>query len=474
MMRWSGLCRLAGRILAIGVMWTPMGGICCAQTVGSAVLPREAYAQDGNASSSSPLNITPALQNQRLQQVYGAVDLPRVPILIQEIAFRPDASTGLAFSSTLGNVQINLSTTAKSVNELSLEFGRNVGLNDTVVHSGPLALASAAVPGWGNSRQFDVVVPLQQPFVYDPSEGNLLIDFRNFAGGTTTPLDAAAIPFDSVSRAYISNSIDSPFASGADTWSLVTKLTFEPLVREYRYEFTGVVDYVEDSPGWLGHTIELSTPVTGSFNLFERGHVLAPGIDDQGNITSKIYLFGSGVDGGGPLQLPYEMSVQIGDHVFRSSFVKTGNPLLQGLWLDDNAPDVGDAYRLQAPMALSAELPPGLFGGLSLNLVDSSGDSFGPLSLTDADSIPLPGIGRWDAMTGGISLQDATFERSSGVRFRLTSLRLVPEPTFCSAELLLMVGMWGLRRSWRRKGPSTSVAATAKQRCDCGHANAMV
>jgi hypothetical protein len=79
---------------------------------------------------------------------------------------------------------------------------------------------------------FDVVITLTTPFFYNPAAGNLLMDVRNFGGGTTTVLDAESTIGDSIGRVHTTSSspggVNSPNAGHGDSAGLVTKFTYEP------------------------------------------------------------------------------------------------------------------------------------------------------------------------------------------------------------------------------------------------------
>jgi hypothetical protein len=126
-------------------------------------------------------------------------------------------------------VQINLSTTTEVVDGLSVTFASNVGGDDTVVFGpGPLALSSAAVGG--PPRAFDIVIDILD-FLFDPGLGNLLLDVRNFGGGSTTPFDLENTLGDSVSR--ISTTVSGVGAANADfddTGGLIVKFSTSPVV----------------------------------------------------------------------------------------------------------------------------------------------------------------------------------------------------------------------------------------------------
>jgi len=187
---------------------------------------------EGNTANSFPFNISSnsctdcPLPSQRYQQVYSASDFSSLsgPQEITQILFRPDAYAGSAFSSTFSNIQINLSTTSKAPDFLSTTFANNVGSDDTVVFSGPLSLSSAFTGPEDGPMDFDIVINLSTPFLYNPQAGNLLLDVRNFGGGSTTFFDAQSQSGDSMSRVYTfgANNVNSATGS-ADSVGLITK-----------------------------------------------------------------------------------------------------------------------------------------------------------------------------------------------------------------------------------------------------------
>ena len=94
----------------------------------------------------------------------------------------------------------------------------------TTVFSGNLTLssaASAAVP-----RPFDIVIPLQTPFSFNPAGGlNLLLDVTIPTCVSTTRFDSQNTLGDSISRARHSSNSSSPTADSSDTIGLVTQFT---------------------------------------------------------------------------------------------------------------------------------------------------------------------------------------------------------------------------------------------------------
>ena len=138
---------------------------------------------------------------------------------------------------TLPDIQINLSTTTRQPDDLSPLFLSNLGADDTVVFArGSLSLSSAVIGPYQGPKDFDVLINLQNPFIYDPAKGNLLLDVRNFQGGNLGfSLDAEATDGDGVSRVLtngaIPGGVDSPVGTTANTLStlgLVTRFTVTP------------------------------------------------------------------------------------------------------------------------------------------------------------------------------------------------------------------------------------------------------
>lgn len=233
MVKSSGKCALVHAAVAIAVALIGASATACADEI---VVPNEVENVEGGTNNGFPFHIANfSLPSQRYQQVYGADDFAALsgPVLITEIRFRPDGTTGNAFASVLADVQINLSTTTMGPDGLSATFADNIGPDETVVHSGPLALSSSDTgPG---PRDFDIVIELQTPFLYDPAAGDLLMDVRNFEGGLTTQFDAH-FEIDDTSRATTNvassgtGHVNSPTASVVDSIGLVTKFVTVPAV----------------------------------------------------------------------------------------------------------------------------------------------------------------------------------------------------------------------------------------------------
>jgi len=182
-----------------------------------------------NSESSVPFLVpTNGAASVRYQQVYGGSDFSfdgSPEYLITQISFGYGPSSG-DIDVVLPNVQIWLSTTSRQVDSLSPVFADNLGPNNTLVYSGQLHLFWQQPIG-----AFAFHIPLQQPFLYDWSAGNLLMDVRNYQ--TVPPLtvppyarwfSSSDILGDAASRAMAFD-VNSLTASFVDTEGLFTVFT---------------------------------------------------------------------------------------------------------------------------------------------------------------------------------------------------------------------------------------------------------
>ncbi len=159
---------------------------------------------------------------------------------ITEISFRvgieaPDRTDHGAFAASIPFIQIELSTTANTPQNLSSTFASNLSNPVTVYGTpgagSPLALASAGAPLTGTApAPFDVTILLTTDFHYDPAQGNLLLTVINYQGAaspTGVQLDGTSAE-DSTARVYDFGSATATTATSSDTEGLVTQFTAVP------------------------------------------------------------------------------------------------------------------------------------------------------------------------------------------------------------------------------------------------------
>lgn len=165
----------------------------------------------------------------REQIVYKASEFPAYPIIINEISWRPDAIVGGPITTIISNLQVSLSTTTNGPDHLNLTFAQNMGSDDTLVFSGAMGVASSFTTLSNGTKAFDIDLPLQTVFFYDPSKGNLLIDWRNFTGCSPALYNnSVANIVDAVSRIYNTSNPNATSASGSDSGGGIIAIGYGP------------------------------------------------------------------------------------------------------------------------------------------------------------------------------------------------------------------------------------------------------
>lgn len=147
--------------------------------------PTGAETTEGSGNNCIPL--TGCLEVDRYQQIYDAPLFSAFsgPISITEIAFRLDSEFGQPASASYSDLRLNMSTTSASSTSVSSTFADNYGADVASVFSG--AFAWNAVGG-ATPNAFELVIALTNPFIYDPSSGNLLFEWQNAGGEDSIPL----------------------------------------------------------------------------------------------------------------------------------------------------------------------------------------------------------------------------------------------------------------------------------------------
>src|SRR3954470_13937722 len=188
------------------------------------VVPNASATTDTFNANAFPFHCGGAsLSSQRYQQQYDAGEFPSAGA-ITTVSFRTDGAFGSAFGpTTLPGVTITLSTSTATMGAMSSTFADNVGSDVATVYSGDLVLSSAA--SGGPPHTFDVTIPLQHAFNYNPANGNLLLDVSVPTCVVTTFLDVADLA--QVDKLY-SFSSASLTGNSNPAAGLVTQFTFTP------------------------------------------------------------------------------------------------------------------------------------------------------------------------------------------------------------------------------------------------------
>jgi hypothetical protein len=195
------------------------------------VVPNNLENTEGNSGSFFPFDI--GTNSMRYQQVFDASQFTSqgsTPWRITGISFRIDMTPfgGGPFNSTLTNIQVNLSTTVMEPDSLSPVFAANVGLDDKAVYGpAPRAINSSFSPFMSPQAFGAHIYFSTTPFIYDPAQGNLLLDVRNFDGGLTTFFDAVDVTNDVTSSVWALSS--SALSGTVETRGLITEFVANPV-----------------------------------------------------------------------------------------------------------------------------------------------------------------------------------------------------------------------------------------------------
>ena len=141
------------------------------------VTPRSLEHEEGNSEFFSLPGAPP--NGFRAQWPYLASDFSELPDghnTIVSMAWRPDHDVNILNTYTVG-LELRLSTTSAAPGTLSNSFAMNTGADERTVYSGPITLATDGAGAPNGPRAFDYLIEFQEPFVYDPNQGNLLVDF---------------------------------------------------------------------------------------------------------------------------------------------------------------------------------------------------------------------------------------------------------------------------------------------------------
>ena len=190
-----------------------LGGAVATAHADDVVVPNAYAAQEGGFAFD---NIT---DQHRVMLVYDASQFTALggPILITEIAIRPNSAQAGPGSVIEHNLRTFLSTTPMSPATLSTTFADNIGPDYTLVAGQAVpAFTTAYLPGPGSTLVFDITVPLETPFRYDPAAGNLLLEFQQ---GPRAP--EGSMIFDFVAGDPTVNAVAAVGSSTADSGQVV-------------------------------------------------------------------------------------------------------------------------------------------------------------------------------------------------------------------------------------------------------------
>jgi hypothetical protein len=160
----------------------------------------------------------------RLQQVYDRSLFPAVPIEVSGVRFRRDAAVE-PFGSQAVRLRVTASATASVPDGLSGVWEENLGEGAQVVYDGVLVTSSLNVGEAGMPAPFDIEVPFERSFLYDPAAGNFLLEFVVTEGAGLVVVDSSNEYDDKASRVFALGP-DAVVAEWADQGADVMELVY--------------------------------------------------------------------------------------------------------------------------------------------------------------------------------------------------------------------------------------------------------
>ncbi len=263
-------------VVSIGTALLLLAGIHSSQAGEIKIVSPSAY-QDTEGEGATPEN---CCDPYRFQQVFPAEDfaaLGNKPHWLVELTIRPDESVTSPLTVLDPDCEIRLTTMPLGPPNLSLRFDDNLGSDFKQWYRGTQTqVADAAGPGPGPREFYQAERPAGvTPYLYDPSQGNLLFDFISYQGSPSTRADRP-----SVQTALV----NSPFATqGIPTTAGIFQFTFIPVPEPsvvsidlvpagVRLRFTGVSGRsynIERASAVTGPWITINTQTAPASGLFE-------------------------------------------------------------------------------------------------------------------------------------------------------------------------------------------------------------
>jgi hypothetical protein len=182
------------------------------------VAPQGSENTEGNSSAAdNPFNPF------RYQQAFAAGDFAALggkPHWITSFTVRPDRGMTTPRTVTFPDNQVRLSTITTSPQSLSTQFDDNFGPDVKQVYRGPVTLVADAGALTSMPRGFYESSLVLEPFLYDPSKGNLLLDITAWGGmSPSTHEDKSSLPTGLFAS-------DPTLARGEPTGASIVRFTF--------------------------------------------------------------------------------------------------------------------------------------------------------------------------------------------------------------------------------------------------------
>jgi|JRYL01.1.fsa_nt_gb hypothetical protein len=262
------------------------------------VVPAAAANADGNSSTGYPFDIA----NGRYLHIYDSAHFTNngvaFPVLISQLAVRANGTTATWTGSTF-QLQLDVSTSPLDFLSISTTWDNNHGADRAVVYNGSFTIAPGSSTT-GTPGPFHAVVQFNPPFFYDPSAGDLTLDFR-IVGNTvanTPSCDAVTTAGVALSRRVFSTTNPPAATATATSGELanVLEFTYAPAPGYASSAAFGTGCYDKESTVYetfTGATVDLAGSPTNSLRYVPNasgGFTVVPGSNTFLTPTSPDFL----------------------------------------------------------------------------------------------------------------------------------------------------------------------------------------
>jgi hypothetical protein len=164
---------------------------------------------------------------QRFLEVIDASQFSTLtsPVLITAITYRPSPSQASPATQTVDGL-LYLSTAQRQASDLSPVFTDDVGRDSTLVASGTKTLTTENLPGPGDTKAFDIVVTFSTPFLYNPANGGLALDFW-FLNFSAPSIALDAVQDDPAVGTVFASPPDAPSGEVSSRFGDIVQFTFQ-------------------------------------------------------------------------------------------------------------------------------------------------------------------------------------------------------------------------------------------------------
>jgi hypothetical protein len=185
------------------------------------------------ANAEGNTSVTPDRTPIRIQYLIPASDFAGLPASHRFIAsfnFRADRTQTQSVDWIIPHEQVWMSTT--SLTSLTNGFDANHGPDKQMVFDGTMTFPFLGTGPAAGPRPFADGTRLQMPFYYDPSQGNLVIELRDFDKNYPVPASIDVATFPGANIRTLLNVGNPNGATGAPIPNLFAPMQFEFVVPE--------------------------------------------------------------------------------------------------------------------------------------------------------------------------------------------------------------------------------------------------